>query len=265
MTRLRTIARGMAATLAVILLANPALAAGGVEAPRQQWGFNGIFGTFDRGALQRGWQVYREVCASCHSLEFIAFRNLEGIGLTPEQVAAIAGEFEVQAGPNDEGEMYMRRAIPPDRLPKPFPNAAAARVANNGALPPDLSLIVEARPFGMESFYKPTGADYVYALLTGYHEPPEGFVLGAGMYYNEYFPGHQIAMPPILNDGGVTYVDGTEATQSQQARDVVTFLTWAAEPNLEERRQMGVGVTLFLIVLTAFLYATKRKIWADAH
>jgi cytochrome c1 len=244
----------------------PALAASGVEAPRREWTFSGIFGTFERDSLQRGWQVYKEVCHSCHGLHFIAFRNLQGIGLTAEQVEAIAGEFEVQDGPNDEGEMFMRKALPSDHIPSPFPNDQAARVANNGALPPDLSLIVEARPYGMEGFYKPTGADYVYALLLGYQDPPpEGVVLNPGMYYNEYFPGHQIGMPPIISDDIVAYADGTEATAAQITYDVVNFLTWAAEPNLEARREMGIKVMLFLIVLTALLYATKRAIWADAH
>lgn len=248
------------------LTALPAMASEGVEAPRREWSFSGIFGTFDRGSLQRGWQVYHEVCSSCHSLKFIAFRNLEKIGLTAEQVEAIAAEFEVQAGPNDEGEMYMRKAVPADRIPPPFPNEAAARVANNGALPPDLSLIVEARPFGMDTLYKPTGADYVDALLGGYRDPPpEGVTIAPGMFYNEYFPGHQIAMPPPLSDGRVEYVDGTKPTIAQMSQDIVTFLTWAAEPNLEERRSMGVKATLFLIVLTGLLYATKRKVWADAH
>jgi len=251
---------------ALLGLAAPAIAAGGADVPRREWSFSGIFGTFERDQLQRGWQVYSEVCASCHSLQFIAFRDLQGIGLTAEQVVAIAGGFEVKAGPNDEGEMYTRKGVPADRIPPPFANDAAARVANNGALPPDLSLIIEARPHGMDGFYKPTGADYMFALLTGYRDPPpDGFVLSPGMYYNEYFPGHQIAMPPPLTDDRVTFVDGTQATLAQQTLDVTAFLTWAAEPNLEERRQMGVSVMLFLIVLTAFLYATKRKIWADAH
>lgn len=251
---------------AALGLAAPAMASSGVEAPRREWSFSGLFGTFERGSLQRGWQVYREVCSSCHSLKFIAFRDLGRIGLTPDQVAAIAGEFEVQAGPNDEGEMYKAKAVPADRIPPPFPNDAAARAANNGALPPDLSLIAKARPFGMENLYKPTGADYLYALLTGYRDPPpEGFTVAPGMYFNEYFPGHQVAMPPPLSEGRVDYVDGTKPTVSQMSQDVVTFLVWAAEPNLEERKGLGVTVILFLIVLTAMLYATKRKIWADAH
>jgi cytochrome c1 len=254
------------ACAAFVGLAIPAAASTEIEAPRQDWSFSGIFGTFDRASLQRGWQVYREVCSACHSLKFIAFRDLEGIGLTEDQVAAIANEFEVQDGPNDEGEMYTRKGRPSDHIPPPFPNDQAARAANNGALPPDLSLITEARPFGMDALYKPTGADYVDALMQGFRDPPPaGFKLNPGMFYNEYFPGHQIAMPPPLSDDRVTYADGTKATLAQEAHDITTFLSWAAQPHMEARKTMGVKVILFLIVLTAFLYATKRKIWSDAH
>ena len=153
--------------------------------------------------------------------------------------------------------MFMRPARAADRVPSPFPNDQAARVANNGALPPDLSLIVEARK---------GGADYIHALLVGYRDPPpEGFQLSEGMYYNEFFPGHQIAMPPPLSDGLVTYTDGTEATLDQQSRDVTAFLAWATEPNLEDSKRMGVAVLLFVIVLTGLLYALKRQVWSDVH
>lgn len=167
----------------------------------------------------------------------------------------IAAKYEVTAGPNDEGEMFQTAAKPADHMPSPFANEQAARVANNGALPPDLSLIVKAR----------TGAsDYIYGVLTGYLDPaPEGFTLNPGMYFNEYFPGHQIAMPPPLTDDRVTYADGTKATVSQMAHDVVTFLTWVSEPTLEERKQLGIKVILFLIVMTGFLYALKRQVWSD--
>jgi ubiquinol-cytochrome c reductase cytochrome c1 subunit len=223
--------------------------------PKVDWSFNGLFGTFDRAQLQRGYQVYTEVCHSCHGLQFLAFRNLRDIGFTPEQVAQLAGQFEVQDGPNDEGDMFMRPAKASDHIPSPFANEQAARFANNGAYPPDQSLIVEARK---------GGADYIHALLIGYRDPPpEGVQLGDGMYYNEYFPGHQIAMAPPLSDGRVEYADGTEATLDQQAKDITAFLAWVAEPNLEERRRMGIAVTLFLIVLTGLLYALKRQIWSD--
>ena len=246
-----------AAALAAFAWSGAAPAAEGVTPPAEEWSFDGLFGTFDRAQLQRGYQVYKEVCHSCHGLKFIAFRNLQALGFTPDQVAAIAAEFEVQDGPNDEGDMFMRAAKAADHIPSPFANDQAARVANNGALPPDLSLIVEARK---------GGADYIYGVLTGYREqPPEGVQLQEGMYYNEYFPGHQIAMPPPLSDDRVTYADGTQATLSQEAKDVVAFLAWAAEPNLEESKRLGISVLLFVLVLTAMLYALKRHIWSDVH
>jgi ubiquinol-cytochrome c reductase cytochrome c1 subunit len=245
------------ASLAVGLVAGAAQAIEVSQIPSEEWSFAGLFGTFDRAQMQRGYQVYKEVCHSCHGLRYIAFRNLQQLGFTPDQVAAIAAEFEVQDGPNDDGDMFMRPAKAADRIPSPFPNDQAARVANNGALPPDLSLIVDARA---------GGADYILALLVGYRDPPpEGFQLSEGMYYNEYFTGHQIAMPPPLSDGRVEYADGTEATLDQQARDVTAFLAWASEPNLEERKRMGVSVLLFLIVLTGMLYALKRQVWSDVH
>jgi ubiquinol-cytochrome c reductase cytochrome c1 subunit len=245
------------ASLAVGLVAGAAQAIEVSQIPSEEWSFAGLFGTFDRAQMQRGYQVYKEVCHSCHGLRYIAFRNLQQLGFTPDQVAAIAAEFEVQDGPNDDGDMFMRPAKAADRIPSPFPNDQAARVANNGALPPDLSLIVDARA---------GGADYILALLVGYRDPPpEGFQLSEGMYYNEYFTGHQIAMPPPLSDGRVEYADGTEATLDQQARDVTAFLAWASEPNLEERKRMGVSVLLFLIVVTGMLYALKRQVWSDVH
>jgi ubiquinol-cytochrome c reductase cytochrome c1 subunit len=252
--------RLLAAAVAIVALAAVPNAGRAVEVstiPEGHWSFSGLFGTFDRAQVQRGFQVYKEVCHSCHGLQYIAFRNLQALGFTPDQVQTIAGEFEVQDGPNDEGEMFMRAARASDHVPPPFANDQAARVANNGALPPDLSLIVEARK---------GGADYMHAMLVGYREePPEGFQMQEGMYYNEYFPGHQIAMPPPLSDGRVEYADGTEATLDQQARDVTAFLAWASEPNLEVRKRMGVSVMLFLIVFTALLYAVKRQVWSDVH
>lgn len=244
---------------AVILAAasGPAIAAEAPEAPDQDWSFQGLFGTFDRPSVQRGFKVYKQVCANCHSLDFVAYRNLEGIGFTPEQVQAVASEYEVQDCCTDDGEPFDRAAKPSDHFINPFPNDQAARAANNGALPPDLSLIVRSR-IG--------GPDYLYGLLTGYkEEPPEGVELMEGMYYNEYFPGHQIAMAPPLYGDDVEYADGTEATVEQEAKDVTAFLSWAAYPKLEERKRMGVKVMLFLIVFTGMLYAVKRKIWSDLH
>jgi Cytochrome c1 len=246
----------LAAALAAFAWTQPAAASSGApKPPTLDWSFDGLFGTFDRAQLQRGYQVYAEVCHSCHALKFMAFRNLEQIGFTPEQIVTLATQFEVQDGPNDEGEMFTRAAKAADHMPSPFPNEKAARFANNGAYPPDQSLIVEARV---------GGPDYIYGLLVGYRDPaPEGFQLQDGMYYNDYFPGHQIAMAPPLSDGRVEYADGTEATLDQQAKDITAFLTWVAEPNLEERKRLGVTVMLFLIVFTAMLYALKRHIWSD--
>jgi ubiquinol-cytochrome c reductase cytochrome c1 subunit len=231
-------------------------AAGAPKPQAQTWSFDGLFGTFDRGAVQRGFLVYNTVCSACHSLSLVAYRNLADIGFKDEAVKAIAAAKEVQDGPNDAGEMFNRPARPADRFARPFPNDNAARAANNGALPPDLSLITKARK---------GGADYLYALLTSYKEPPANFKMMEGMQYNEYFPGHQIAMAPPLAEGGVEYADGTKATVQQMAHDVATFLTWAAEPEMEARKRMGVKVLIFLIVLTAMLYALKRQIWKDLH
>ena len=235
----------------------PVYAAGEADKPpSQNWSFQGMFGTFDQGALQRGFQVYNEGCAGCHSLRLVAYRNLVEIGFTEDQVKAIAEEKEVQDGPNDEGEMFDRPARLSDRFVKPFPNDNAARAANNGALPPDLSLMVKARK---------DGANYLYALMTGYKEPPAGTELPDGMAYNVYFPGKQIAMPPPLSEDGVEYADKTKATVAQMASDVTTFLAWAAEPELEERKRLGIKVLLFLVVLSGLLYAVKRRIWSDLH
>ena len=207
-----------------------------------------------RSTLGHDLQV--EVCANCHAMHLLSYRNLRALGLTEAQVAAIAATVQIQDGPNDEGQMFERPGRPSDRFRSPFPNPQAARAANNGALPPDLSVIAKARE---------GGAPYIYALLTGYGDPPAGVTMMEGMNYNAYFPGHQIAMPNILNPGQLEFADGTEATVSQMARDVTTFLAWAAEPELEQRRQMGVKIILFLIVLGGLTYAVKRKVWADVH
>jgi ubiquinol-cytochrome c reductase cytochrome c1 subunit len=241
---------------ALLGLASPALAAGGVEIPKQEWSFQGPFGTYDRAAMQRGLQVYKEVCAGCHSVGLLHYRNLADLGYTADQIRAFAAENEVEDGPNGEGEMFMRPARASDRFVKPFPNDNAARAGNNGALPPDLSLMAEARV---------GGSNYLYALLVGYTDPPAGSEVMDGMSYNKYFPGHQIGMPPPLSDEGVEYADGTKATVEQQAIDITTFLTWASEPNMEERKAMGLKVMLFLLVFTGLLIAVKRKIWANVH
>lgn len=253
----RTALTGMATAMLLTLGSAPAIAAGGGEIQAQRWSFDGLFGTFDRGALQRGFQVYTEVCAACHSLDLVAYRNLTEIGFTEDQVKKIAAAVEVTDGPNDEGEMFDRPGRPTDSFKAPFPNEQAARAANNGAFPPDLSLIVKAR-LG--------GADYLYSLLTGYRdEPPKEMhvTLQEGMSFNMAFPGHQIAMPPPLFEDGVEYADGTKATVVQMSRDITEFLAWAAEPELETRKRMGIKVLLFLFVLTGMLYAVKRRIWSN--
>ncbi|MBI08794.1 MAG: cytochrome c1 [Rhodospirillaceae bacterium] len=245
-----------AAAAALMAITGSALAAGGVEIPKRDWSFQGIFGTYDRVSMQRGLQIYKENCSGCHSLNLIYFRNLTDLGYTEAQVKAFAAEYEVQDGPNDEGEMYTRPALPRDRFVKPFPNDNAARAGNNGALPPDLSLMVEARV---------GGPNYVYALLTGYADAPAGTALMEGMNYNKSFPGQQIAMAAPLSEDGIEYEDGTKATIEQQAEDIVTFLAWASEPNMEERKKMGIKVLIFLIVLTGILIAVKKRVWADVH
>jgi ubiquinol-cytochrome c reductase cytochrome c1 subunit len=222
----------------------------------QTWSFGGIFGTFDQKAAQRGFQVYKEICSNCHSLKELYYRNLEEIGLTEDQVKAIAAEVKVTDGPNDQGEMFERPGKPSDHFKAPFANDQAARAANGGGLPPDLSLIVKGRE---------GGPDYVYAILTGFTQPPAGFKVTEGTFYNAAFPGHLIKMPPPLTDGAVTYADKTKATVPQMAHDVVTFLTWAAEPELDTRHRLGVKVMIFLLVLAGLLYAVKRKVWAEVH
>lgn len=223
--------------------------------PKQDWSFKGPMGTFDRGAAQRGFQVYKEVCAACHSMNQMHYRNLAEIGFSEEQIKAIAAERQVKDGPNDEGEMFERPGRPSDKFVAPFANVQAARAANNGAAPPDLSLMVKARA---------GGADYVYALLTGYEQAPAHVTVNPGMYYNKYFPGHQIAMaPPLASDGQVGYTDGTNATVAQMAYDVATFMAWTAEPELEERHRTGLRVMIFLAFMAGLFYLSKAKLWRN--
>jgi ubiquinol-cytochrome c reductase cytochrome c1 subunit len=250
----------IAASAGLALLAGAARAADETpELQHPQWSFSGIAGTYDRAALQRGFQIYSEVCAACHALVHVHYADLEGpdgLGYTQDEVKAIAAEKQVTDGPNDQGEMFQRPARPSDFIPRPFPNDNAARAAQNGALPPDLSLIVKARE---------GGPDYVYSLLTGYRQAPADLKMPEGMYYNPVFPGHQIAMPPPLQANSVTYADGTQATLTQEAHDVVTFLEWAAEPNLNTRHRIGLKALIFLVVTSGVFYAAKRKIWSDLH
>ncbi|PKU23920.1 cytochrome c1 [Telmatospirillum siberiense] len=242
---------------ALLAVAIPAAAEEGPALERQNWSWHGPFGQYDKAQLRRGFQVFREICSNCHSMKLVAYRNLGDLGFTEDEIKAIAAEKQVQDGPNDQGDMYARPARPSDRFVPPFPNDQAARVASNGALPPDLSLMTKARV---------GGPDYVYGILTGFKDtPPEGVTIPDGMYYNTAFPGHQIAMPPPVNDDQVTYADGTKATKEQISKDAVAFLNWAAEPELDQRHSLGVKTLIFVFVMTILFYALKRKIWARLH
>ncbi|WP_259782211.1 cytochrome c1 [Aestuariispira ectoiniformans] len=289
----------LAAVLAVGFGAN-AQASEGATPPIENWSWTGFFGSFDKASAQRGLQVYTEVCSSCHSLKRVHYRNLTELGYSEDAVKEFAAQFEVEDGPNDDGEMFTRPAKPSDHFVSPFPNEQAARVSNGGALPPDLSLIIKSRAHGQGNIVKnfgmwlsgrgtASGADYVYHLLTGYKEAGEAeaymrekwdeekaagvlteeqiakgfsFHLPEGKHFNEWFAGHAISMPKPLDEEYVEYADGTPATLEQEVRDVVTFLAWASEPELEMRKEMGLKVLLFLVVLLGLAIAAKRRLWA---
>jgi ubiquinol-cytochrome c reductase cytochrome c1 subunit len=223
--------------------------------PHPGWSFDGFFGTFDRAALQRGFQIYSEVCSACHSMNLMHYRDLSALGYTDDEIKAIAAQKQVN-DLNDQGEVIQRPAQPADAFVAPYPNEKAARAAHNGALPPDLTLITKARE---------GGPDYCFAILTGFQTAPADFKLQDGMNYNVYFPGHQIAMPQPLADNTVTFADGTPSTLPQEAHDVCTFLTWAGEPTMEERKETGAKVILFLLAMTFVTYCAKRKVWSDLH
>ena len=223
-----------------------------ITPPKQDWSFAKPNGTFDRAALQRGFQVYKQVCSACHGIKLISFRHLKAMGLTEAEIKVLASEYQIKDGPNDEGEMFERPGRPSDYIPGPYLNEKQARAANNGSFPPDQSLVVKARLHG---------ADYVYALLTGFTKAPDGFILSPGQYYNEYFPGHAISMAPPLSEGLVTYNDATKPSIEQMAHDVTTFLAWASEPEMEERKRLGFKVLMYLLVMTGLFYATMRRIW----
>ena len=243
----------------------------------QSWSFSGPFGTYDKAQLQRGLKVYKEVCAACHSMKRVAFRTLEDLGYSEEQVKALAAEYEVQDGPNADGEMFTRKALPSDYFPSPFANDNAAAAANNGAAPPDFSLIAKARGvergfpkfvFDVFTQYAEGGPDYIHALLTGYGQtPPEGMEIAEGTHYNPYFiAGKSLAMAQPITDDQVTYDDGTPQTVDQYSRDVSAFLMWAAEPHLDTRKQTGFSVLIFLALFGAIVYLTKKKVWHNvAH
>ena len=223
-----------------------------INYPQLNWSFSSVFGTFDRAAQQRGLQVYKEVCSGCHGLRLLAYRNLKAIGYNDDEIKAFAAENNVNSL-NDDGEEVERPARPSDKFVSPYPNEQAARAANGGAYPPDLSLIVKARP---------DGANYLHALLTGYVDAPADKKVPDGMYYNKYYSGNLIGMPQPLYADGVEYADGTKATPDQMAKDVTAFLAWASEPELEKRKSLGVTVMLFLLLLTILSYLAMKQIWA---
>ena len=227
-----------------------------VDPIKVDWRCKGLTGTFDRASLQRGFQVYKEVCASCHSMQYLSYRNLGEPGgpeFSEQEVKAIAASFEIDDGPDSQGEMFTRPGKPSDKFKSPYPNTQAAIAANGGAYPPDMSVLVKARK---------GGANYIYSVLVGYEDPPPGVTLDDGVYYNKYMAGNKIKMPNNLMDGLVEYADGTESTVDQMAKDVTTFLAWAAEPELEERHRTGVKVIIYLILLTTLVYLSMKKIWS---
>ena len=261
-------------------------AAGGAEAehatphypihkPKEQdWSFAGPFGKYDKGQLQRGLKVYTEVCSACHSMSLVSFRTLEGLGYSEAQVKAFAANYEVQDGPNGDGEMFARKAVPSDYFPSPYANHEAAAASNNGAAPPDMSLLAKARGitrgfpqfvFDIFTQYQEGGADYIYSLLTGYdEEKPAHIEVGEGTHYNPYFANAAaLAMAKPISDGQVTYDDGAPQTLDQYARDVASFLMWAAEPHLEERKRTGFMVMIFLVIFTGLIYLTKKSVYAN--
>ena len=227
-----------------------------IEYLKTDWSFKGLFGKFDRGALQRGYQVYTEVCSSCHSMKYLSYRNLAEKGGPEFSIAeakAIAASFEVTDGPNDDGEMFIRPGKLSDKFVMPYDNVKAAQAANGGAYPPDMSVLVKARGGGV---------DYIYSLLQGYEDPPVGMSLDDGVYYNKYMYGNKIKMANQLSDGLVEYGDGTTASVEQMSKDVTTFLMWAAEPHLESSHQMGFKAIVYLIILTILVYFSMKKIWS---
>ena len=220
------------------------------------WSFKGLFGKFDRGSLQRGYQVYSEVCAGCHSMKYLSYRNLSQKGgpeFSFEQAKAIAASFEITDGPNADGEMFTRPGKLSDKFVMPYENDKAAQAANGGAYPPDMSVLVKARG---------DGVDYIYSILLGYEDAPSGMTLDEGVHYNKYMYGNKIKMAAPLSDGSVEYGDGTEASIEQMSKDVTTFLMWAAEPHLEARHQMGFKAIVYLIILTVLVYFSMKKIWS---
>ena len=277
MISMRPLALAFVSALALGAAA-PAFAAEKADTPeRQSWSFAGPFGTFDRGQLQRGFKVYREVCAACHGMKLVAFRNLAqpgGPGFSEGQAKTVAGEYRIQDGPNDKGEMFERPGRLSDPFPSPDPNEQAARARFNGALPPDLSVIAKARGYetgvvrGLLDFftqYQEAGIDYIYAYLIGFENPPAGVKLSENQFWNRYFPGNRTAMRPPLQKDQVGYSDGAPQTIEQYSRDVSAYLMWAAEPHLEARKRIGFQAMIFLLVFAGLLYFTKKKVWSNAE
>ena len=220
-----------------------------------EWSFKGLFGKFDRASLQRGYQVYAEVCASCHSMKHLSYRNLAEKGgpeFSEDQAKAIASNFELTDGPNSDGEMFTRPAKLSDKFVKPYQNIEEAKASNGGAYPPDMSVLVKARS---------GGPDYIYSLLLGYDEAPSDMTLDDGVYYNSYMSGHTIQMLKPLSDGLIEYNDGTEASEEQMAKDITTFLAWAAEPHLEARHKIGFKAIIYLIILSILAYFSMKRLW----
>ena len=242
--------------LSTLIFIKPLFSAETIDPIKVNWSFKELTGKFDRASLQRGFQVYKEVCSSCHSMQYLSYRNLGEPGgpeFTSEEVKAIAASVEIEDGPDSQGEMFTRPGKPSDKFKSPYPNVEASTVANGGAYPPDMSVLVKARP---------GGADYMYSVLMGYEEPPAGMKLDDGVYYNKYMIGQKIKMASPLLEGIVEYSDGTEATVDQMAKDVTTFLAWAAEPELEVRHKLGIKVIIYLLLLTILVYLSMKKIWS---
>tara|TARA_B100001121_G_scaffold243907_1_gene218560 strand:+ start:347 stop:1126 length:780 start_codon:yes stop_codon:yes gene_type:complete len=242
--------------ISIFSFQNHSISAEKIKFLETDWTFKGLFGKYDRGALQRGYQVYTEVCSACHSMQYLSYRNLAQPGgpeFTEQEAKFIAASFEVQDGPNSEGEMFTRPAKLSDKFVMPYDNVEAAKAANGGAYPPDMSVLAKARK---------GGADYIYSLLLGYDDPPADIKLDDGVYYNKYMYGNKIKMSAPLSDGLVEYNDGTQATEEQMAKDVTTFLMWSAEPHLETRHKTGFRVIVYLIILSILVYLTMKKIWS---
>lgn len=275
--------KGVAAALMMAAVSFGPMAIGdGAEAasypkkkPRHaEWSFAGPFGHWDKAQLQRGLKIYTENCSACHSMNLLSYRNLADLGYTEDQIKAYAAEFEVTDGPNEDGEMFERPARPTDRFKGPYANLKEAAAANNGAVPPDFSLLAKARAvergfptfiFDIFTMYTENGPDYIYSLLTGYpEEPPEGVQVLDGLHYNPYFvAGEALAMAAPLSDNSVDYDDGTPQTLDQHAQDIAAFMMWAAEPGLPERKQRGFIVIMFLLLFAGLLYFTKKRVWAN--